>query len=109
MADYFAHANIEVPLWGENLGRDPRTGQDVWDPVLDDDGRQATVVYRRGDAIEPGHFREEDLAALYEGGAIAEGPPEPDPIPGLDVPLPPGATAVVSTDEPAATAEESNP
>lgn len=76
MSGFYAHANLEVPQWGEMLGIDPRTKEEVWDPVLDEDGRQVSVKYMRGQQVDQAKFREQDWNNYMEWGAIAEGQPE---------------------------------
>jgi hypothetical protein len=97
-ATLYALANLEIPQWGQFYGHDPRTGDEVWDALTGDDGRQVFVTYRRGDVVDPTHLRQSDLDALMAGGSIGTAPPAPDPIPGQDVPIPAGAVAVTSGD-----------
>jgi len=75
---YYAHANLEVPQWGPSLGIDPRTQQEVRDPVLGADGRQVQRHYNRGDEVQEGDFTSQDWQNFIDNGAIAESPPEPD-------------------------------
>lgn len=74
----YALANLEVPQWGTMLGTDPRTGEEVWEPVVNEDGRQNSVIYHRGDVVDQANFRQSDWDALVASGAIGEQAPADD-------------------------------
>lgn len=78
----YAQANLEIPMWGALLGTDPRTGQEVWDPILDENGRQQTTIYRRGDLVDQSKFRQSDWDTLITQGALGDQAPPEDIAPG---------------------------
>lgn len=97
-APLYALANIEVPLWEGYLGVDPRTGAEVWQERLGPDGRQLFQTYKRGDQVDPSHFRQSDIDELSRWGSLGPNPPEPVPVPGAGTPIPDGAVHVTATD-----------
>lgn len=92
----YAQANIEVPLWGELLGIDPRSKLEVWDEQMDENGRQKVVYYKRGDEVDKSLFRDADWESLLANGAIGDDAPVDEFID--HPPIPVGATEVTSSD-----------
>lgn len=103
-ATLYAWANLELPQWGTMLGIDPVTGDEVWERITGDDGKQLEVSYRRGQVVDPSHLRQSDIDELTRWGSLGPTPPAPDAPPGT--PVPEGVVHVTSGDG-AAVASES--